>query len=228
MNNTALGYLFNVLAFGVGAFVYWSEAKRRKLHPGMMRELALVGALAGIVAAALTQWVVNAAVHGPDPQAAGGRTIIGGVLGGWLGVELTKRRLHIPISTGPLWALAIAAGEAVGRIGCWFHGCCYGKVCALPWAVWQHDAWRHPTQFYLSGAAALSFLALWRMRDRADLFLWGLLFWSLSRVVIEPLRASSSQAPGLAVGVCALVFIYAVLRLTWSLFNSRKSAVVNG
>jgi len=220
----ALGYAFNALAFAVGAFVYWSESKRRQLHPGMMRELALVGALSGIILAALTQWVVNAFAHGLKPAAANGRTIIGGVLGGWLGVELTKRRLGIPISTGPLWALAIAAGEAVGRIGCWFHGCCYGKVCSLPWAVWTHGAWRHPTQFYLSISAALSFLALWRMRDRADLFLWGLLFWSLSRIVIEPLRESSSDAPGLAVAACALVAVYAAGRLAWPAIQARRAS----
>lgn len=208
-----LGYAFNALAFGVGAVVYWSESRRRQLHPGMMREVALVGALCGVVLAALTQWAVNAFAHGLEPAAANGRTIIGGVLGGWLGVEVTKRRLGIPISTGPLWALSIAAGEAVGRIGCWFHGCCFGRVCSLPWAVWQHGAMRHPTQFYLSAAAAVSFFALWRMRDRKDLFLWGLLFWSLSRAFIEPLRDSSSEAPGLAVSVSVLVAAYAVWRL---------------
>ena len=32
----------------------------------------------------------------------------------------------------------------MGRLGCFFNQCCYGSQCDLPWAIYQHDAWRHP------------------------------------------------------------------------------------
>jgi len=34
-----------------------------------------------------------------------------------------------------LLAPFVLLGHAVGRIGCFMRGCCYGKVCHLPWAV---------------------------------------------------------------------------------------------
>ena len=41
----------------------------------------------------------------------------------------------------PFWLMsdvaapAVAIGIAIGRIGCFLNGCCYGAVCELPWAV---------------------------------------------------------------------------------------------
>ena len=213
--NSALGYGFNVLAFVVGACVYFAEARRRRMHLPRMTEVALFGAVLGVVAAAFGQWIYNSlSSHALD--ASGGRTIVGGVLGGWLGVEIAKRRIGIREATGPLWALALPAGESVGRLGCWFHGCCYGRVCTLPWAVEQHGAMRHPTQFYLSLAAFASLGILWWLKDRVDVFALSLLLWSLSRIVIEPLRESSVQTPWVVLSICFLVAVYAIVRLVRS------------
>lgn len=215
--NTALGMLFNMLAFVVGGSVYFYEARRRNLNRSRTTEVALAGALIGVVLSAASQWAYAFIAHGHDnPVANGGRTILGGVIGGWIGVELWKRKLGIKESTGALWALALPAGEAVGRIGCWFHGCCYGKVCTLPWAVYQHDALRHPTQFYLSIASIVTFAILWWQKDKTDIFALSLLLWSLSRMVIEPLRESSTSTPWLVPAICAGVALYAAIRLAKS------------
>ncbi len=40
----------------------------------------------------------------------------------------------------------LSASYAMGRIGCFFEGCCYGQFCELPWAI----AGRHPTQIYMA------------------------------------------------------------------------------
>ncbi len=52
-----------------------------------------------------------------------------------------------------LFAPILSLGYAVGRIGCFLAGCCYGKLCTLPWAITFHHSWlpqgpRHPTQLY--------------------------------------------------------------------------------
>ena len=212
--SSLLGVLFNMIAFAVGGAVYFFEAKRRQLNLSRTTEVALTGALVGVVAAAAAQWAYAFVFHSHDaPLANGGRTILGGVLGGWLGVEISKRRLGIKESTGALWALALPAGEIFGRIGCWFHGCCFGRVCDLPWAVLQHGAMRHPTQIYLSLAALFSFVVLYLLRDRVDLFALSLLLWSVSRIIIEPLRESSIASPWLVPGICVIVAGYAGLRL---------------
>lgn len=214
--NTALGVGFNILAFAVGAYVYFWEARRRKMNLSKMREVAMLGALIGVIAASLGQW--GYAYLSNNPAGGGGRTIVAGVLGGWLGVEISKRRLGIRDSTGPLWALALPAGEAIGRIGCWFHGCCYGKICSLPWAINE----RHPSQFYLSLAAVASFGLIWWMKDRVDVFALSLLLWSVGRIIIEPLRESSTPTPWLVPGICFLVAIYAIVRMVKSWKNQTR------
>jgi phosphatidylglycerol---prolipoprotein diacylglyceryl transferase len=82
----------------------------------------------------------------------GGKTIVGGLLGGWLGVEIAKRLQGIPTRTGDLFAIPLCIGIAVGRIGCLLAGLAdntYGKPTSLPWGVDFGDGIaRHPTQAY--------------------------------------------------------------------------------
>ncbi|MGA2851823.1 MAG: prolipoprotein diacylglyceryl transferase family protein [Terracidiphilus sp.] len=82
----------------------------------------------------------------------GGKTIVGGLLGGWLGVEIVKRLNGIRRRTGDLFALPLCIGIAIGRIGCLLAGLAddtYGKPTTLPWAVDLGDGiGRHPVQLY--------------------------------------------------------------------------------
>jgi prolipoprotein diacylglyceryltransferase len=78
-----------------------------------------------------------------------GKTILGGFGGGYLAVELTKLALGVRAKTGDSFALPVALACAVGRWGCFFHGCCAGKATTLPWAFDFGDGVpRHPTQLY--------------------------------------------------------------------------------
>ncbi|AGH96334.1 prolipoprotein diacylglyceryl transferase [Pseudobdellovibrio exovorus] len=56
----------------------------------------------------------------------------------------------------PLFSL----GHALGRIGCFLSGCCYGSYCTLPWAI---DG-RHPTTLYLFFSELLIFFSLLGLR----------------------------------------------------------------
>jgi phosphatidylglycerol:prolipoprotein diacylglycerol transferase len=82
----------------------------------------------------------------------GGRTVVGGLLGGWIAVELIKRLRGIRSRTGDLFAVPLCLGIAVGRIGCFLAGLAddtYGLPTGLPWAVNFGDGIaRHPTQLY--------------------------------------------------------------------------------
>jgi phosphatidylglycerol:prolipoprotein diacylglycerol transferase len=82
---------------------------------------------------------------------AGGKTIVGGLLGGWIGVEAAKKILGIRFSTGDLYVFPLLLGMSVGRIGCFLTGLpdhTYGNYTGLPWAVNFGDGPRHPTQLY--------------------------------------------------------------------------------
>jgi phosphatidylglycerol:prolipoprotein diacylglycerol transferase len=136
-------------------------------------------------------WHGNAAaILQPDQ---GGRTIIAGLVCGWIGVEVAKWRLGIRGSAGDPFALALPAGEAVGRVGCFFNQCCYGAPTALPHcfplAVYQHGAWRLPAQLYASAIALAIFAILFSLRGRmarqGDLFRLFLVLYGAGRFGLE-------------------------------------------
>jgi phosphatidylglycerol:prolipoprotein diacylglycerol transferase len=78
-----------------------------------------------------------------------GKTIVFGLVEGYLGVELAKGALGVRIKTGDGFAVPVAAGVAIGRLACFSAGCCYGSVTALPWGIDFGDGRpRHPTQLY--------------------------------------------------------------------------------
>ena len=82
----------------------------------------------------------------------GGKTIVGALVFGLISVELIKRYIGVRQSTGDLYAIPLALGIAIGRIGCFLTGLSdntYGTPTSLPWAVNFGDGIpRHPTQLY--------------------------------------------------------------------------------
>jgi len=82
----------------------------------------------------------------------GGKTIVGALIGGVITVEAMKRYIGLRISTGDLYAIPLAIGIVVGRIGCFLTGLSdntYGTPTTLPWGVNFGDGIaRHPTQLY--------------------------------------------------------------------------------
>lgn len=134
----------------------------------------------------------------------------GGVFyGGLVAAVLTslwffrKHRLNTWQMTD-IMAPSIALGHAVGRLGCFSAGCCYGKPTTLPWGVTFTDSYAqqiagvplevplHPTQLYEAGAEALIFLTLLLIAKHKKFD--GQVFWSyvalyaVARFVIEFFR----------------------------------------
>ncbi len=64
---------------------------------------------------------------------ATGKSILGGLLFGYAGVELAKRGLGYRAVTGDRFAIVVPIGIGLGRVGCLWHGCCQGQVCAVHW-----------------------------------------------------------------------------------------------
>jgi phosphatidylglycerol:prolipoprotein diacylglycerol transferase len=82
----------------------------------------------------------------------GGKTIVGGLLGGWAGIEIAKKFLGITRSTGDFCVFPLILGMCIGRIGCFLTGLSdntCGIRTTLPWAVDYGDGIpRHPAQIY--------------------------------------------------------------------------------
>jgi phosphatidylglycerol:prolipoprotein diacylglycerol transferase len=118
------------------------------------------------------------------------KTIVGGLLGGWAGIEIAKKILGVRRRMGDLVLFPIMLGMAVGRIGCFLtgldDGTC-GTPSRLPWAVNFGDGIpRHPTQLY----------------DIVFLGLLGIALWFFLRLAAGPrparLSADSSNTAGRA------------------------------
>jgi prolipoprotein diacylglyceryltransferase len=151
----------------------------------------------------------------------GGKTIVGGLLGAWLGVELVKRLSGIRRRTGDLFALPLCVGIAVGRVGCLIAGLAddtYGKPTNLPWAVDLGDGiGRHPVQVY-----EILFLVLVgivvggkkRLPEgaRFRIFLGSYLAW---RIVIDFLKPQPLVAGMNVIQWAALVGILLLLLEDW-------------
>ena len=156
---------FIALGIVVGAWVYYHEAKKA----GQVSEfsfLIAVGAFVGsTLGSKLLELILNIDRVKTMNDFTGiifsGRTVIGGLIGGTLGVWFTKKVAGFKGKRGNLFAPAVALGISIGRIGCFLNGCCYGKPSGLPWAVNFGDGIpRHPTQLYESAFMLMMFFII--------------------------------------------------------------------
>ncbi len=192
-----LGEFITAMGYATGLAVYLYVAKRRKLLTQGMAIIAYWALIGGFVGAKLGEFIAEGWPISISPltifdATVGGRALLGGLLGGWLAVFVAKRKMGLVRSTGDLFAYALPAGEAVGRIGCYFNGCCYGKATSFPIAIFQHDAWRHPTQLYSSASALATLGIVFAMRKHVrregDLFKIYIIVFGITRFSIEFLR----------------------------------------
>lgn len=66
----------------------------------------------------------------------GGLVYYGGLIGSSLACILYARLKQMPLwKLADILAPSVALGQVFGRIGCLFNGCCYGRVCTMPWAI---------------------------------------------------------------------------------------------
>jgi phosphatidylglycerol:prolipoprotein diacylglycerol transferase len=193
--------VFEALAYLVGYLVYkLLRARSGDPLPDDRRWLIIaataLGALAGSRVLGLLEQAPRIGFHWQSLLLPGGKTIVGGLLGGWLAVELIKPILHIKTRTGDLFAIPLCLGIAVGRIGCFLAGLAddtYGIPTSLPWAVDFGDGIpRHPTQLYeilflLPLAVALHFLSK-RPHPNGTLFRIFIAAYLLWRFAIDFLK----------------------------------------
>jgi phosphatidylglycerol---prolipoprotein diacylglyceryl transferase len=135
----------------------------------------------------------------------GGLVFYGGFVGAGLAGLWYARSRSLPLWTAAdCVAPALALGQAFGRVGCFFAGCCYGAASHLPWAV-SFDNPRsivplerlgiglHPTQLYEAAANLALFLLLYfylgrHRRFEGQLFGVYLVAYPALRFLIEFFR----------------------------------------
>ena len=164
------------------------------------------GALVGSKVLAFLESFQHYSQHLGHPHAwLGGKTIVGGLLGGWAGVEFAKRRLGIRHSTGDAFVFPLILGTCIGRVGCFLTGLddhTHGVHSTLPWAVDFGDGPRHPTQLYEIGFLLLTGAALaLRMRrpyGNGQLFRLFMLAYLLFRFGVEFAKPRETPLAGMS------------------------------
>lgn len=130
-----------------------------------------------------------------------GKSIVGGLIGGYVGVRLAKSILKIPhIRTGNRITPAIALGMSIGRIGCFLTGCCYGIKTNLPIGVDFGDGvLRIPTQIIEMIFCFILFLYFfYQQKTNKDLipgilFQKFVLYYFIFRFFIEFIRGTEKN-----------------------------------
>ncbi|MBK9061658.1 MAG: prolipoprotein diacylglyceryl transferase [Acidobacteria bacterium] len=173
MNGPVVHAAFELLAYLTGFALSrraWAREKRvfaAQPDSGWIAVAAILGAALGSKLLFLLQFPDFVCARFPSAEALlGGKTIVGGLLGGLAGVEIAKARLGVADSTGDLFTLPVIGGLVVGRLGCLAAGLVdetFGLPTSLPWG-WDFGdgVRRHPTPLY-EIAFLLAFLAALRV-----------------------------------------------------------------
>lgn len=160
----------------------------------------------------------------------GGLTFYGGLLAAApLGLWFARRKGLGVLRTGDLAAPALFLGLAIGRVGCFLNGCCYGAPTdgALGAAFPGLAQPRHPTQLYESAIAlALFALLTWlarRPRGDGAILGWGLLIYASLRPILELWRDDPRGGLG-PLSTSQLLSLPLLAAGAWLVWRARRSA----
>ena len=123
-----------------------------------------------------------------------GKSVVGGLLGGFAGVELIKWTIRYHKPTGDAFAPIVPLGIALGRVGCWLQGCCLGKPMPQSWLAKRafDGSWRWPAAQIELGFQLAAFIAIVSLRKhpfwKRRLFFAYLAAYGVFRFVHEFVR----------------------------------------
>jgi phosphatidylglycerol:prolipoprotein diacylglycerol transferase len=207
-------------AYLLGLKVAMVRAARRGLDSARILDLGIYIIIAALVGAKLLLLVTDFRTFAGDPRellmlARSGGVFYGGLI---LAVAVALwyiRRIGLPLwTTCDAFAPGIALGHVVGRFGCFFAGCCYGRPTSVPWAITFTNPLAaanvgtplgvplHPTQLYEAGAEFAILLVLLASERRGRVYpgrtFWlYMLLYAVSRFIIEFFRGDERGMVGI-------------------------------
>jgi phosphatidylglycerol:prolipoprotein diacylglycerol transferase len=147
----------------------WRAKKSEGIEPERINDLGVVLIVAGMLGGKIFHILFFWDDFIAGWRAAGlaslreGFVFYGGFICASLATVVYTRLKKLPLAkVFDAFAPSAALGHAFGRLGCFFEGCCYGKACALPWAVKFPRTFTavHPTQLYEVAGNLAIFAAL--------------------------------------------------------------------
>ena len=205
------------LGFLAGLGTTLRLARRAGLPPEKVTNLAVYCAMAGIFGAKLFMFLFDLGDYLRNPgqiftletlQAAG--VFHGGFLAALVFAAIYIRKQQLPVlGTMDIFAPGVAIGQAIGRLGCFAAGCCWGRECSLPWGVRFRsdfaspvplDKTLHPVQLYESAADLLVFGLLYRRATQphpaGQVIGLYMVLYSAARFIIEFFREHEQSLVG--------------------------------
>src|SRR6266852_9967908 len=207
-------YTYGVLlaaAYLFGLKLAMVRAKNRGLDANRVLDLGIYIIISALVGAKLLLLITDFKAFTANPRELLTLARSGGVFYGGLILAVAVALIYIRKIGLPLWttcdvfAPGIALGHVVGRFGCLFAGCCYGKPTTMPWGITFTDPFAaanvgtpldrplHPTQLYEASAETLILIILLATESRGRRFA-GRTFWlymllyAISRFIVEIFR----------------------------------------
>jgi phosphatidylglycerol---prolipoprotein diacylglyceryl transferase len=224
------------LCIAIGVLLSIFLMKRRALKEGFPKpeevlDMAFAVLVWGFLGARLFYVIQNFSYYVANPLKIvavweGGLIFYGGAIAAFLGFALMARK-----KKWPFWKILdflvpyVALTHALGRMGCFLNGCCFGKACDLPWAVRFPEVPYavHPTQLYEAFYDLVLFAFLLqrtkRVRFEGEISLLYLLLYGMGRYTIEFLREPSWLWMGLTSNQWLSV---AIIVMAFLVFQSRR------
>jgi len=241
-------YTYGVLlaaAYLLGLKFAMVRAKARGLDANRVLDLGIYIIISALVGAKLLLLLTDFRTFTSNPRELLTLARSGGVFYGGLilavGVALWYiRKIGLPLwTTCDVFAPGIALGHVVGRFGCLFAGCCFGKPTTLPWGITFTDPFAsanvgtplgvplHPTQLYEAGGE-LIILGILLATERKGRPFAGRTFWlymllyAISRFVIEIYRGDERGMVGVLSTSQFISVVLAPLALVMLVYLSRS------
>jgi phosphatidylglycerol:prolipoprotein diacylglycerol transferase len=203
------------IAVLAGLWVASRQARRSGLDSGRVTDMAVWVLIAGLLGAkallVLLDWRhFTTSLRDLFSVFQSGGVFYGGLVAGIVLAWWYARRYRLPgWQTADALAPGVILGQAIGRLGCFSAGCCWGKPAQVPWAVTftnleanrtvgtPMDTPLHPSQIYESTAAFLVFLfLLWlapRKRFHGQVVLAYVALYSAVRFTLEFWRGDTDR-----------------------------------
>jgi phosphatidylglycerol:prolipoprotein diacylglycerol transferase len=241
-------YTYGVLlaaAYLLGLKLAMVRAKSRGLDEARVLDLGIYIIISALIGAKLLLFVTDFQTFKNDPRelltlARSGGVFYGGLILAVVVALWYIRRVGLPLwTTCDMFAPGIALGHVIGRFGCLFAGCCYGKPTTEPWGITFTDQFArdnvgtplgvplHPTQLYEAGAELLILVFLLTTERRGRPFA-GRTFWlymllyALSRYVIEIFRGDERGTVGIFSTSQFISVILAPLAIVMLIYLARR------
>ncbi len=184
------------------------RARAVGLDPNRVMDLGIWIIVSALVGAKLLLLIVDFDQFSRDPAELLNLARSGGVFYGGLIAAVAVALWYLRRHRMPMWTVTdvfapgIALGHVIGRLGCVFAGCCFGRPADVPWAITFTNEFAarnvgtplgiplHPTQLYEAGAELLILILLLVTERRGRTFpgrtFWlYMLLYAISRFVIE-------------------------------------------